>query len=199
MSAMRKSKYARVGEFVWVVMPKEFVRCGYPLSIKGIMNDRFQEIEIHVQRMYAALKEKPMPTPQPVWTNEAQVDSWLSLEANEVSDMSATVHGMLSAAVAAWMLEAEHFGGKERQIFEQKNYLLGERPDSPWLVIGRKLVKTGERYPSWSYYSSYTGEYDYEPGGLENEKTHCVYSLQRDGVKVKVLAVRCKRNGDENV
>ena len=199
MSAIRKSKYARVGEFVWIVTPKEFVRCGYSLSIKGIMSDRFQKIEEHVQRMYAALQEKPMPTPQPVRTNEAEADSWLSLEVNKVSDMSATVHGMLGAAVAAWMLEAENFGGKERQIFEQENYRLEERPDSPWLVTARKAVKTGKRFPSRSYYSSYDGDYDYEPGGLDDERTHCVYSLQRDGVKLKVLAVNCKRDGETNV
>jgi hypothetical protein len=191
-----KSKYARVGEFVKITVPKEFVRCGYPLSIKGIMNDRYTEIEKHIVRMYAALKEKPalVEVSEPDMSNEASVDSWLSLSnLSEQSDMSATVHGMLGCAVAAWMLEKENFGGKDRSIFEQENYRLKERPESPWVVTSRKLVKTGRRFPSKSYYSSYSGEYDYEPGGLDGEKTHCVYSIQRNGVKLKVLAVNCAR------
>jgi hypothetical protein len=36
------------------------------------------------------------------------------------------------------------------------------------------------------------GEWDCEPGGLEDEQTHCVYSVQKDSFKSKILAVHCE-------
>lgn len=185
-----RNKYARIGEFVKIVTPKEFVRCGYPLSIKDVMNQQFEEIEKDCQRMFAALENKPISVES--LKMETGAKSFFSIpviQVAEVSNMSATVHGMLCAAIAAYRLEQQNYGGNVRVIVEQDGpFEVGQL----WVVTGKRLVKTGKRYPSSNYYSFYSGEYDYEPGGLENEQTHCVYSVQRHGQKFKILAAHCE-------
>ncbi|MFZ3343359.1 MAG: hypothetical protein WA213_20950 [Terriglobales bacterium] len=193
---MKNTKYAVVGELVTIVTPLEFVRCGYPLSIKGIMCDQFEEIEKDCDRMFAALERKPMPpeVSEPNLADESSVDSWLkALPASGNSNMSATVHGMLCAAAAAFRLEKANFGGKERRIFEKDGrFEAGE----VWTVIGRKMVKTGVRYPSRVYRDSWPGEIDYEPGGLEGEKSHCVYRVKRNGHEAYILASNTSREAN---
>jgi hypothetical protein len=187
---MKLTKWALKGEMVTIIVPKEFVRCGYPLSIKSIMQDQFEDIEKDCQRMFAALTKKPIPpdVPDP---DPAEI-SWINLIVPDVPDMSSTVHGMLCAAAAAWRLEEAKFGGKERRIFEQDNWMLetGQIVE----VIARKLVKTGTRYAPHFWGGGWDGEPDYEPGGLDDEKTHCVYKIKTGSKELWVLAANCQRN-----
>ena len=183
----QRPKYARIGEFVKIVTPKEFVRCGYPLTIKLVMEQQAEEIEKDCARMFAALEKKLAPVEEP----EAQDEpGFFSLRLSEVtSAMSATVHGMLCSAIAAYRLEQQNYGGSIRAIVEQDGpFEAGEL----WKVTGKSFVKTGKRYPASISQSSYSGEWDCEPGGLEDEQTHCVYSVQKDSFKSKILAVHCE-------
>ena len=178
----QRRKYAAIGEFVKIVTPKEFVRCGYPLTIKLVMEQQFEEIEKDCARMFAALEKKPLPVEV-----DPTAEAGNGLVFFAVPDgplMSATVHGMLCAAIAAYRLEQQNFGGDVRSITER------DWPfafDQPWLVIKKSFVKTGTRYPAASYHDD-----DYEPGGLENEQTHCVYSVQNGIYKSKILAANCE-------
>ena len=106
------------------------------------------------------------------------------LAVKEVSSMSATVHGMLCAAIAAYRLEQQNFGGNVRSIVERDGICdAGEIV----VVIKKSLVKTGKRYPASCYRDD-----DYEPGGLKNEQTHCVYTVQKNNFKFKILAAHCE-------
>ena len=178
----QRKKYARIGEFVKVVTPKEFVRCGYPLTIKIVMEQQFEEIEKDCVRMFAALEKKSVPVKEP----EAQDDpGFFSLRLSEVtSAMSATVHGMLCSAIAAYRLEQQNYGGDTRSVVEKDGcFEAGEL----WKVTGKRFVKTGKRYPA-----TYYGDDDYESGGLENAQTHCVYSVENYPHKSKILAAHCE-------
>lgn len=66
------------------------------------------------------------------------------------------------------------FGGRERSIYylEDNSYLT----DNHVIITGKRTVKTGTYYPPYSGYS-YEGEYDYESGGLTDEKTHILLSF----------------------
>ena len=178
-----RKKYAAIGEQVRIVTPKEFVRCGYPLTIKLVMEQQFEDIEKDCARMFAALEKKPAPPEEPP-TETEYAFGFTAVPVSGCSNMSATVHGMLCAAIAAYRLEQQNFGGNIRSITERDwpfEY------DQPWLVTKKSLVKTGKRYPASSY-----REDDYEPGGLENEQTHCVYSVQKGIYKSKILAAHCE-------
>lgn len=180
----QRKKYAATGEFVRIVTPKEFVRCGYPLTIKIVMNQQAEEIEKDCARMFAALERKPAPLePQPAGDGFDFFDA----DVSPVLSMSATVHGMLCAAIAAHRLEQQNYGGNVRSIVEKDGpFEAGEE----WLVIKKSLVKTGKRYPAT--YCREGDEDDYEPGGLENGQTHCVYSVQKGFDKAKILAANCE-------
>jgi hypothetical protein len=190
-AVMAQRKYARVGELVKIVVPREFIRCGYPLSIKDVMLQDFAEIEAACERMFTVLENRSVPGPPEPKSSE--VGTWEVVPVvGRATTMSATVHGMLCSAIAAYRLEERGFGGDIRQIFETDDlvpFLCGEL----WVVASKKYVKTGKRYPSSSYYSPYSGEYDYKPGGLEDEKTHCIYTIKRNGIAAKILAANCER------
>ena len=176
------SKYARVGEFVRIVTPKEFVRCGYPLSIKDVMGQQFEEVEKDCVRMFAALEKAALLAEDPAPQVEfGFIPAVLAL--NKAPNMSPTVHGMLCAAAAAYRLEQQNFGGKERIIVEKDGLF---QTGQLWLVTGKRTAKTGKRYPATRYHD------DYKPGGLENEKTHCVYTVVRNRQKLKILAANCE-------
>ena len=182
---MRRSKYAAIGDTVRVVAPKQFVRCGYPLSIRDVMDRDYQEIARDCIRVFAALEQRPEPTPQP----EPESDWSIVLNVSESASMSATVRGMLCSAIAAYRLEKDNFGGNIRKIFEvegvfEKGQIL--------TVVAKGFVKTGKRYAGHFYRDSYSGAGDYEPGGLEDEKTHCVYTVKQYGRKYKILAQNCE-------
>jgi hypothetical protein len=185
-----RKKYAAIGELVKIVTPKEFVRCGYPLTIKLVMEQQFEEIEKDCARMFAALERKPAP-PEALPTETEFAFGFTAVPASGCSNMSATVHGMLCAAIAAYRLEQQNFGGGTRAIVEKDGVF---EAGQLWTVVGKSLVKTGKRFQSCSYGPDYNGEYDYEPGGLENEKTHCVYSVEYGSfkVKAKILAAHCE-------
>jgi hypothetical protein len=96
---------------------------------------------------------------------------------------------MLCAAVAAYRLEQQNYGGNIRSIVEKDGpFEVGQLV----LVTGKRLVITGKRFPPRSYRAAYDGEYKYEPGGLDDEQTHCVYSVEAGFHKSKILAAHCE-------
>jgi hypothetical protein len=76
-------------------------------------------------------------------------------------------------ALAYEHLASKGFGGKERKIYsEQRQELLGITAKVKNIFI----KKTGIYFaPSGGY--DYFGEYDYDSGGLSNEKTHKILEL----------------------
>src|SRR5580658_7730138 len=101
---MKRGKYAAIGESVKIVTPRQFIRCGYPLSIKDVMNRDFQEIEEDFARVFAALENRPLLEKESGGEANRGID-WRLKVTSEQSSASATVHGMLCAAIAAYRLE----------------------------------------------------------------------------------------------
>lgn len=181
--AKQRRKYAALGQFVKIVTPKEFVRCGYPLTIKDVMNQQALEIEKDCARMFAALENRSLPPePESLPTNAFDFSALSVIQIS--NDMSATVHGMLCAAIAAYRLEKQNYGGNIRSIVEKDGpFEAGQL----WVVTKKSMVKTGKRFPA-----TYYRDDDYEPGGLENEQTHCVYLVQKGHLKSRILAANCE-------
>ncbi len=76
--------------------------------------------------------------------------------------------------IAYARLKNTGFGGSERKIHTERHE---EHKDKIFTVIDIKFCKTGIYY-SPSGGGSYYDEYDsYEPGGLDNEKTHKILYL----------------------
>ena len=79
------------------------------------------------------------------------------------------VTGLCKAAVYQ-----RNFGGKDRTLHTvvQEN-LRGAELE----VLSKRRVMTGLYYPSSGGYQSYSGEYDYQPGGLENAEVHILLNI----------------------
>ena len=83
-------------------------------------------------------------------------------------------------ALAMSKVEEENFGGNERKIiYEDSPSFWNELyyKNRVFQVTGKKIAKTGTRFPSCDGYDAYNGEYWYEPGGLLNEKTHILVQI----------------------
>ncbi len=66
-------------------------------------------------------------------------------------------------------------GGKDRQLWtETQPDLVNHR----WAVVSKRTVRTGCYYAPGGGYT-YDGDYDYEPGGLQNAKSHVLLTLSR--------------------
>jgi hypothetical protein len=142
------SKYAKVGEMVRITTPKEFVRCGYPLTMEDIRVNCYTEIDAKVKELGMTLGKYS-------------------------SEMIPTrVYNTLEKAVTYWLLEQKHFGGSERSVHERDCSFLLNRTG---VVTKIRYVRTGTYYPGKAK-SSWDG-YEYEPAGLTNMKTHVIYSI----------------------
>ncbi|QIG67342.1 hypothetical protein EVB39_013 [Rhizobium phage RHph_TM3_3_9] len=138
----------RIGDTVKIVTPEMFVRCGYPFDQVKATQDLIDYYSDDIQ----ALVNKVDPNARyPKYFGSGKDFRDLC---GRIARIVATRHG---------------FGGKQRRIHtERKESLTGLRCS----VIGRKAHKTGDYYPARGY------EDDYEPGGLDNEKTHVILTLQ---------------------
>ena len=82
-------------------------------------------------------------------------------------------------------MKSNRFGGRTRSIHTKSASDIKGRT---FYVTGIKFVKTGEYFsPSGGY--NYEGEFDYDPGGLTNEKTHKIlefsYGFQSNWIEAK--------------
>src|SRR5215472_3185828 len=123
MKKLRPTKYARIGDKVKVIVPKVFIRCGYPLDRYTVMGTRAPFIETQIYKM----------------AKEARLD----LEDRFVKHS-------LKQAVIFNILKEEGFGGRERRIFEQEDTTIkGDMVE----VVAKRMVCEGEYTPGWSSYN----------------------------------------------
>lgn len=155
---MRKPKHRtvyHVGDIVKVVNPRFVERVGYPLIYTALI----EEFESHPNLKKCL-----------VLLGLANEHASIDPRGRMARDF---VIGCARAAV-----HHRGFGGRERKIHyrtEEPIFLRSssrdEDADIELVVLGKRTAKTGTYYPPTSGYS-WEGEYDYEPGGLTDEKTH---------------------------
>ncbi len=144
----------RKNDLVRIVNPIIVERCGYPLT-KQIIKDT-------------------------IFTDEQKRSIYTLMlsfginSSNILDDIQDDTHEKILDIMAWKVLKKKGFGGPQRQLFTiKKESLRGKSA----VVVGRKVVKTGKYFSPSRYFSNYDGEYDYEPGGLSDEKTHVLLQL----------------------
>lgn len=163
---MKKST-VRIGDFVDIVDPRLFVRCGYPMYLpdvqKQLADDR--NLQYEITKLIALVARVPTAN-----AHTLGADTWQRARTRILFEL---------AEVKA---KQEGFGGDTRSIYltEPDLALQGQRVR----VVGRRLVKTGKRFgPSGG--CDYFGEYDYEPGGLDDAQTHTILSFEPPRIKLR--------------
>jgi hypothetical protein len=158
-----KPNIIRIGSQVKIVYPITVARWGYNLT-KQIVKDTLitDEQKEAIHTMMAAFGSRP-PAP---------ISMTFGLETKTAGKDK--VYERILDLMAWKVLQREGFGGDERKLFRLgKESLRGKIGNG----VDRKVVKTGKYFASWSGYDSYSGEYDYEPGGLADEKTHVLFKV----------------------
>ena len=155
---MRKD-ILRVGDYVRIITPERFIRCGYPLSHGDEFVSVKQELEPHITDF---LKEK------------CGINRYPETFSSDENHQASRLIDKIISAIAYYRVKQKGFGGRTRQIFtESCPDLVGKEGNISKIFF----VKTGEYYSPSGGYGSYSNEYDYDPGGLRNEKTHKILEL----------------------
>jgi WD40 repeat protein len=186
----RDEKIIRAGDSVKIINPEIFIRCGYETHIEG----KKQEIlssELDKDKIKSFLNSFGIHTESTVKTKAYPYSTDLLCEYDEcVGEHKLEVaYDKIARELAYLRIAQDGFGDdeKERKIYtERKEEFLGHEN----IVSQIKFVKTGVRVAPGGSMNPYTEEYDYEPGGLQNEKTHKILTLSTyPGVRIEAIHV----------
>lgn len=86
------------------------------------------------------------------------------------------IYNQIERTVAYKRLRQAGFGGRERKLYTRLDNTYRNELAT---VVSKRVVRTGKYYSAHSS-TDYWGEYDYEPAGLENAKSHIILGLQLD-------------------
>lgn len=159
-----KNKALKEGDYVKIVNPVFVNRFGYPLNTKIIKNEFTPEQRKQVETFFCdfvGLGQHNFIT---------EFGPVVFTPAKNPAGLAQVFHGL-----AFGILKSKGHGGSKRQLYTQE---FPDLKDGVALIYKRKVVKTGTRVPSSGGYD-YWGEYDYELGYLEGEKTHVLYEIGR--------------------
>lgn len=161
---MKNKNIIRVDDIVKITIPNVFMRCGYPLTKKIVMETLYkQEHKDAVANMLKVFN---------INQSTIGVDQWLS--ENGVPTLYEEAMDNVLYALAKTTLKQQGWGGGERKIYTENR---SEYSDKLAKVVGRRVVKTGTRYNANRSYDYYDGYYDYEPAGLKNEQSHVILKV----------------------
>ena len=157
-TAKQKKHVWRVGDVVRIVEPKFVERVGYPLVWPMLM----EEFEAKLPQVRAAMHDLLLNVPANGMFNKRTEPDAIDRD---------FLKGVCMAAV-----RMRGFGGNVRSLHYEKEsqweHYRGRHGD----VTRKRCVKTGTRFPARSW-QSYEGEWDGENGGLNNEVTHTLLTV----------------------
>lgn len=153
-----KKNIFRIGDYIEIINPKFVKRVGYPLYHK----DLYESIEKNkeILDILSVLQLKPEHEDVGIFKTEIVVPREL-------------VH-----AIAYIRVRQNRYGGNVRSIHYIDDFI-SIPTDKIYQITGKKVVKTGTRFASSGSYDR-NGEYDYEPGGLEDCKTHILVQIMHE-------------------
>lgn len=183
------AKYARIGGKVRIVTPRVFVRVGYPLNQALVAEKFFDDVNRIAKELTKRAQELSLAA-RGRYGNTDGLDIGSLLAQGE--SLSGWAQNAIWGVSCAIILEREHFGGKERQLYEEDVTGIAGKV---YTVIGRRMVHTGTRHPASGGYG-YDGEYDYEPAYLHPRQTYCIYKLAAihfAGKPLQINAAHCEK------
>lgn len=157
--ARSKSTY-KIGSQVRIINPVFFERCGYPISIEMEIESIKKEHGNQICDFIRSLTKSPVEI--------------ADMKALDFRGVNPQTFDKIIMAIAYDSLKAKKFGGRTRSVHTKA------RPEylNQTAHISRMFrCKTGEYVPGHSY-STMDG-YEYDPPYLGNEKTHCIFELDR--------------------
>ena len=159
----------RIGDQVKIIKPEFVERVGYPMSF----NQACQEVAEKYTDQINVFMSSLFPE-----------TSSLNLARSLQSDWTKTrTFQKIVKALAYRYIGTNGFGGNERKIY---TYLIDQEIWQYQEVMDKAVVKTGFYFPPGGGYD-YWGEYDWEPGGLDKEKTHILLFIGYGFLKEEII------------
>jgi hypothetical protein len=167
-----KKDTIRVGDRVRIVNPEFFIRCGYENNhqdaMKQIREEYGEKILRFIYDWEASLHSVP--------SADSKISlSLISFDQYRTELRNPHSYDRIISALAYDLVARNKKSGAERKIFTER---LERYKDDIFTVSGAFMCMTGFYYPAGGRYDSYTGEYDYEPGGLDKMKAHRILELR---------------------
>lgn len=160
----RKPDRAYIYDYVKIIEPKFFIRCGYPLTTKMVYNEMFENNKENKEVIEKMLGHfglgQSIKDGVPFIFSEDKGLHGLAVE--------------ISYKIAREMLGVKKWGGKERSIY---TIILEQFRGKTFLVEGTKMCWTGTREPASGGYDYYNGGEEYDPPYLGNAKAHRILRL----------------------
>lgn len=169
---MSKSSVYRIGDHVSIVRPIVVRRVGYPFDVHA---EAARILREHTNDIFALL-HKIDPAHVPAARLLETLGRPVALECLNSTPSEEPTHDPLwgVALKLAYQIGAhQQLGGRNRQLWTE------ERPDLAGRIMtvkAKHMAYTGTYYPPSSGYT-YDGDYDYEPGGLTQRKSHLLLDL----------------------
>lgn len=161
----------RPGDLFRVKTPVITTRWGYPMSHQDASKHVAATLEVEIKALFSKLGAQ-IDAEQ---TAEDMKNVGLIRFAAAKAEISHWDVKRVVSGLASHWLKLQGFGGNTRSLHTREEPSL---KDVECRVVGRKTVKTGTRYAATSSGPDYDGEYDYAPGGLENEQTHVLLEFR---------------------
>lgn len=156
----KKSPFQK-GVTVRVIIPERFVRCGYNLTPK-----------IAAEQLKAKHEQDIIEFLDKLGIGGLTEFNRRDLEHRKLRDHRLT--DRLMGDLGYFYAGAMGMGGTERKIH---TIPAPEYAGLEATIYDSRSVMTGEYYGPSGGYSSYDGEYDYEPGGLAGQQHHRIHEL----------------------
>ena len=157
----------RIGDTVKIINPEIISRIDYPMSFE----DARKEVKELYHNEIIELLNKT------VYKQTLKTSSKFKLLLADISvkGWSGDVTYEKIVSTLSWIhIRCKGFGGKEKKIYSEiRQELIGITAK----VRNIMIRKTGIYFAPSGGYNSYDGEYESEPGGLDNEKTHKILEL----------------------
>lgn len=160
----------RAGDYVRIIKPDMFVRCGYPLSKKQAMEDVSKLFGNVIDDLIYSIDHGDEFLTKDTdghyrWEKTITLDG--------VEWKKDKCYREIIGALAHRRLMHKRYGGNERTVHtENKPDLINMKAT----VVGIKFVQSGYYNTGYSGLS-YEGEWDGEPAHLSNNKTHKILKL----------------------
>jgi hypothetical protein len=140
----------RVGDFVKVIDPRFVTRVGYPLGVSDFLSVAEQTL----------VNAGILSASRPLLRKASQEDTKL------IGDL------------ARYLLVKAKWGGNKRSLHFKTEPLMAGKV---FEIVQKTTAQTGERYgpQAWQGWTDAGYDYEYEPGGLSNRKTHVILRLNQ--------------------
>lgn len=162
----KKSPFQK-GVKVRVIIPERFVRCGYNLTPKIAAEELKAKHEQDIIEFLEKLGLNHLVDPY-----GKKLFSQITPTTKHLRDHRLT--DRLMGDLGYFYAGAMGMGGTERKIH---TIPAPEYAGLEATIYDSRSVMTGEYYGPSGGYSSYDGEYDYEPGGLAGQQHHRIHEL----------------------